>query len=452
MHWGKLYMGNLLIMNIFTNILDIYILYYFLRKILGKSFKSFLNISVSLVIAILCNTLINTTLGLVNITGLIIMLISSTLIFKFIFNKNNLLKIFILVATGLTLMFIMELIVINGISILFRISPNLLLQLNYFRLIGILLSKTLFLAITYLAIGFLKENYNWIKQLSFYPISILVIINLLIVFMAFVFYSHVYVNTRSEMIYIMGMGVAAIVVSSVIAWIIKKMIDQQKKEFVLQIKEKEYENQQIYLEHIQEVIQTLRAQRHDFNNYVSTIYGLIHLEKIEEAKKYILNLSKDEVDLNEVVNVYHPVVGAVLNMKKEKAARNKIDFIVDVDLPSKLPFDFVDLSTILGNLLDNAIEACEKVSDIHTKIDIKMYIKNMHMIIKIENSKSDKIYLRNNEEVGYVTTKSDKENHGIGLKNVSKAVNKYKGFINIQDKGKEFLVDIALPIKESATV
>lgn len=444
-------MGNLLIMNIFTNILDICVLYYFLKKILGKPFKSYLNISILLVMTILCNTLINTTLGLVNITGLVIMLISSTVIFNSIFEKSNLLKIFTLVVTGLMLMFVIELIVVNGISILFKVSPNTLLQLNYFRVIGILISKALFLVVTNLSTEFLKEDYSWIKQLNFYPILILIVINLLIVFMAFIFYSYVGLNTKKEMAYILGMGLSAIIVSSVIAWIIKKMIEQQKKEFSLQIKEKEYENQKIYLEHIQEVIKTLRGQRHDFNNYVSTIYGLIHLGKIEEAKRYILNLSESTTDLNEIVNIYHPVVGAVLNMKKEKAVRSKIDFIADVDLPSDLPFEFIDLSTILGNLLDNAIEACDKISDTYTKIHIKMYIKNMHMIIKIENSKSDEVILRKNKDIGYMTTKLDKENHGIGLKNVNKAVNKYKGFINIQDKGKEFLVDIALPIKESAT-
>ncbi len=444
-------MGNLVMMNVFTNMLDICALYYFLKKLLGKSENNNSIIILLLGIAIISNTVINTTLGLVNITGLIMMIISSTLIFNFLFSRKSLLKTCILILIGLTLMFIIELIVINGISVFFKISPNMLLELNYFRVLGILLSKILFLGITYLTIEFSKENYNWIKELSFYPILILIIINLLIVFMTFIFYSYANMDTKGEFTYIFEMGMAAIVISCSIAWIIKKMIDQQKKEFLWQIREKEYENQQIYIEHIQDIINTLRAQRHDFNNYISTIYGLVYLGKIEEAKKYILNLSKDAADLNEVVNVYHPVVGAILNMKKEKAARSKIEFNVDVDVPMKLPFDFVDLSTILGNLLDNAIEACERIKDIHPEIYVEIYMKDNYMIIKIENSKNDKITFTNNQLVNRITTKKDKENHGLGLMNVRKAVNKYEGIMNIQDMGTEFLVDIALPIKEMAT-
>ena len=443
-------MTSLAIMNIFTNTLDIYALYYFLKRLLGESDKNNIMITVLLGSAIICSTLINTIVGLVNIIALTTMIVLLTLIFSLIFNKNKSVKVLILLTIGLTLMFLIELIIVNSISIFFRISPKMLLEINYYKLIAVILTKTTFIVIVNLGKNSFREMFNWVKQLSIYPILILIVVNLLIVFMAFIFYSYADTNNKGEIAYIIGMGIAAIVVSCIIIWIIKKMIEQQKREFLWQIREKEYENQHIYIAHIQDVIQTLRAQRHDFNNYVSTIYGLIHLGKLEEAKKYILNLSNDVVDLNEIVNVYHPVVGAVLNMKKEKAAISKIDFNVDVDIPNKLPFDFVDLSTILGNLLDNAIEACEKIPHLSPKVDIKIYMKDIHMIIKIENSKSDKVIYGNDKLRRFVTTKVDKENHGLGLMNVRKAVNKYNGVIKIQDKGTEFLVDIALPVKENA--
>lgn len=445
-------MGNLVIMNLFTNTLDICALYYFLKSLIGKSERNNIVVAILLTVTIICSTLINTVVGLVNVLAFITMIIILTLIYSWIFNKSKILKIFILLLVGLVLMFLIELIVVNSISILFKISPRILLELNYYKVLAVILSKLAFVFIVSIRRSYFYELFSWIKELSIYPILILIIVNLLIVFMTFIFYSFVDVNSNREFVYILAMGIAAIVVSGVIVWITKKMIDQQKKEFVLQIKEKEYKNQQIYFNHIQDVIKTLRAQRHDFNNYISTIYGLIQLKKLEEAKKYILNLSNDVSDLNEIVNVYHPVVGAVLNMKKEKAARKKIDYNVDVDLPSELPFEFVDLSTILGNLLDNAIEACEKISNTYTKIDIKMYIKDLHMVIKIENSKSNEVILSDNKLIGYVTTKLDKENHGLGLRNVKKAVDKYDGAINIQDNGKTFMVDIALPIKEKALI
>src|SRR5690606_7587507 len=110
---GRAHMTDLFIMNIFTNTLDIYALYYFFKKLLGKSGKTNVIIATLLGLAVICNTFINITMGLVNVVGLTIMIVSCTLIFNLIFNKNKIIKIFALLIIGLILMFTAELIVVN---------------------------------------------------------------------------------------------------------------------------------------------------------------------------------------------------------------------------------------------------------------------------------------------------------------------------------------------------
>ncbi|UZT06167.1 GHKL domain-containing protein [Clostridium sp. LQ25] len=96
-----------------------------------------------------------------------------------------------------------------------------------------------------------------------------------------------------------------------------------------------------------------------------------------------------------------------------------------------------DLGTILGNLLDNAIEACYFVEDGERKIDLNIYNRNNSIIISIINTKK-------HEESLEKTWKSDKLNHGIGLKSVKKLVDKYNGAMNDEDKGEIYEVNIIL--------
>ncbi|WP_156332257.1 ATP-binding protein, partial [Clostridium paraputrificum] len=92
-----------------------------------------------------------------------------------------------------------------------------------------------------------------------------------------------------------------------------------------------------------------------------------------------------------------------------------------------IKIDPVDWCIIFGNALDNAIEACEKVEDNRKFISLKLLSRSNTFIVKIINSSENDFII---EEKKYLTTKKNKEEHGIGMDNIRKSIEKYDGILN----------------------
>ncbi|WP_374937176.1 ATP-binding protein [Bacillus clarus] len=102
-----------------------------------------------------------------------------------------------------------------------------------------------------------------------------------------------------------------------------------------------------------------------------------------------------------------------------------------------------DLCIILGNALDNAIEACKKVLDMNRRfIHIHIFRKKVYLIIKITNSRATERFVH--EKKLFHTTKEDKINHGFGLQNINKTVQKYDGHLHIKTTDNTFYLSIIM--------
>ena len=118
------------------------------------------------------------------------------------------------------------------------------------------------------------------------------------------------------------------------------------------------------------------------------------------------------------------------------ATKKNIKCYVSVAIPQKLKINYGDVGILLGNLLDNAIEACEKTKESFIDLKIK-YVKNT-IFISISNSKnSEKVNIES-------TSKEDKENHGYGIYNIRNIVRQYGGFIEFHDRGNVFEISLSL--------
>ncbi len=439
-------MTNITIMNIFTNILDTVLVFNFLAKILHKK-----NIKRKYAIAfllklIIFNTLINHIFGLANAIGFISIFIVSTVVYSYLLDEK-VYKVLIYSILGTVFMFIFELIAVNIIILVFQIQPSEILELNIYRLLGIIGAKGgFFLFIKYL-IG--KINIPiYMKAKNNRTIILMGLFNISVIFMIFTLYKNIEINSVFGYIYLIGMGISAIVFSWVIYSISKKMIYQYQQEMLWKVKEEEFHKKDFYVKSMKDILHTIRSQRHDLNNYLGTLYGLICLEDFEEAKHYITKINDRVSNMNKIIETSHPVITALVSIKKNKAFEDNIDMELNIDISEEVPFDFVDLSIIIGNLLDNAIEACSVMNrEDKRKIQLFMEVKEGDLIIQVNNTKSNKVKLEGIDIKGRFTTKDDQENHGFGLGNIEFIVNQYNGIMNIEDFGREFRVNIALPLE-----
>ena len=133
-------------------------------------------------------------------------------------------------------------------------------------------------------------------------------------------------------------------------------------------------------------------------------------------------------------------IDALLNYKNRIAESKNIKIKLEQRIPTTLPYKASDLCIILGNLLDNAIEASENCAN--KEIDVYIvYAKNR---LKISTKNYYEGEINKDKEGNFLSKKKDKENHGIGLKSVKKIVSLYNGYIEIQAENSLFKVNILL--------
>lgn len=182
---------------------------------------------------------------------------------------------------------------------------------------------------------------------------------------------------------------------------------------------------------------------HDLNNHLNVLYQLLEEENVLGAKEYIQQIGEPILKLSKVAWTGVSVVDVVLNSKIQKMKELGIDANVNVEIPQNANIYANDLCTVLSNLLDNAIEAVEKLEN-NKKITIIIRRINFFLFIRVVNPCIDLKKFKT-----FPTTK--KENnvmHGWGLQSVNDVVSKYDGTIECINDNGEFMVDVMLMFDE----
>ncbi len=202
---------------------------------------------------------------------------------------------------------------------------------------------------------------------------------------------------------------------------------------------KEMEEKEIMYEGVKKL-------HHDFKNHIICIEKLLEQEKLQLASEYIKGLKDEVVETYTWIKTGNDAIDAILNQKKSEGVKKNIDMDMKVSIPEDLNVKPLDLCTILGNALDNSIEANEKIEEKNRRnIDLKINPYKDYLFIEISNPSSANPM---DEDGKLKTTKKDKENHGFGMKSIESIVEKYNGILNYEyDEGK-FILNIMLPIEE----
>jgi sensor histidine kinase YesM len=215
--------------------------------------------------------------------------------------------------------------------------------------------------------------------------------------------------------------------------------DKYEDQMVAQ--ENKYYKQQLKM--MDTSLEQYKALRHDFRNKLSPLYD----SAIRDGRnKEIITLINELAGIHEGNILYsnsgNHVIDSIINFKLHSVEKLGFEISVGVFVPEDLKIPTFDFTSILGNILDNALEAIEKIrsSDKWLNVDIR-YIRN-HLLIQVSNS-YDGIVKKHNGE-GIVTRKKDKESHGIGLKSIQAIAQKYDGEMLISYDDKKFQVKVIL--------
>lgn len=200
----------------------------------------------------------------------------------------------------------------------------------------------------------------------------------------------------------------------------------------------------VQLEEINHIYMTMRGWRHDYHNHMQKIRAHLALNELKEVNDYIDQM---ETQLNAIDLKYktgNTGMDAILNSKLTLAEENGLEIKCDAKLPEFLPINQVDLCVLLGNLIDNAIEACEKIEGEQRKfLRIYLCVMKSQLYISVSNATNEVVRKLDKE---YITNK--RGNHGYGLRRINLIVEKYKGFINRQNEPGVFATEVMLPFEE----
>lgn len=185
---------------------------------------------------------------------------------------------------------------------------------------------------------------------------------------------------------------------------------------------------------------------HDINNHICCIENLKNNN--EEINEYVNSLKDEIKEFKSVYNTGNIILDIIVNEKSDICAKKGIKFICDINF-SKVNFIRpIDVASIFANILDNAIEACDKVHDenINRYIRIKGTISKSYFVIKCENRKINILKFNKNK---LLTDKMDKFIHGIGIQSIKSSLEKYDGEILFEDDKEKFIVNIFIPLNQN---
>ena len=196
-----------------------------------------------------------------------------------------------------------------------------------------------------------------------------------------------------------------------------------------------------YYEEVENMYRQMRGWRHDYKHHIQTMKAHLVMGQYEELDAYLGELDTDLAEVDTVLRTGNVRVDAVLNSKLATAKAKGISVNAKALVPESVAVNEVDLCIIMGNLLDNAMEGCEKTEDERPFIRVYMEALKEQLYIYVSNSAAHQIH-REGEK--YLSTK--RGNHGFGLMRIDRVVKKYNGFLNRQDDDGVFVTEIMLPL------
>jgi len=183
--------------------------------------------------------------------------------------------------------------------------------------------------------------------------------------------------------------------------------------------------------------------KHDTRHFVGVIKGLFENRCYDELKHFLDEY--DEMTETEPLPIYceNAAANSILGYYSLMAREAGIKFYCTCSIQKQLSVSDTDLCIVLGNAVENAIDACKKLDDPKTGVvSVEARIINNQLLIKIENSYSGYVNVQNGD---FISTK-DEKSHGLGMKNIKRVVEAYGGFMKTEYIGKTFTFMAAFPI------
>lgn len=217
-------------------------------------------------------------------------------------------------------------------------------------------------------------------------------------------------------------------------WLLDKMIDKRIASYQSDLLATHYAE-------VENMYRQTRGWRHDYRNHIQVLSSYAQMGDLESLKAYLKELSQDLESVETVLKTGNKMTDVILNSKISLAKSRDIKVRADAHVPVSLTISEVDLCIIIGNLFDNAIEACMQLPEEERMIRIYMDMKNTQLYMSFTNTTA---HTKQRKEAGkFRTTKG--AGHGHGLVRIDTIVERYQGYLRRNSEDGAFTTEILLP-------
>lgn len=212
--------------------------------------------------------------------------------------------------------------------------------------------------------------------------------------------------------------------------ILDKLIEKKVASF-------EQELLQKYYAEVETMYTKMRGWRHDYRHHIQTMKVHAANGEYEEIDRYLDMLDEDLTNVETVIKTGNRMADAILNSKLSVAAEKEIQVKAEAKIPVSLTISELDLCIIIGNLLDNAMDACMELPVKERLIRIYMEMKGNYLYLALTNTAAGK------KKNSFRSTKG--EGHGLGIGRIDAIVKKYDGYVTRASEDGAFSTEVLLP-------
>ncbi|WP_179295462.1 sensor histidine kinase [Bacillus sp. FJAT-45350] len=272
--------------------------------------------------------------------------------------------------------------------------------------------------------------------MNFVTLVLIILIQLLLVFFAIISIA----GLKDNALDIIGVPIHlifVIVLNILSLYILGKIFKREEKRKV-------YNTESTHVEEFRSLVTSVRSDRHDLNNHLTVISGLIKIKNFDAADKYIQEMIGDININNKALTIKNPILSSMLYSKMGKYQKAGIPFSVNIaNEEIETILSSTDLIRLISNLLDNAYEATLKMPNEERKIELEIVKVNDTMKLIVKNTSILKEITENHFKIGY-STKS-KSDRGYGLAIIQEVTEKYNGFLEVDTTGNIVSIEISFP-------
>lgn len=298
------------------------------------------------------------------------------------------------------------------------------------RYIGMIVSNIFMFWITVYVVEYLKNKTRDIPLKNWLAIILMPILSVIIIYSMF---DSEGVTPKQTIVYLVSVGGLLALNLFVFDY-----FDTYANQLKMVLMEQQLKNDEDNYKLIEDKYTEIRNIKHDFKNQLAVANNMFKNGKNSEAIEHLNALQNQLSDSSGVCYTGISSIDSIVNLKWQEAIKHNIEYVTQVSVSEKMELDNLLLCRIFANLIDNAIEGCDRYEGESKFISIKISQLNGNLHIGISNSSNqvDVTDLR--------TEKSDSSSHGIGIRSIKKAVEELNGIIAFKCEYEIFCVDILI--------